>query len=146
MGSGDVTTGATPAVISVLTDARRADPEVLAETAEALLRQTLGAWEWIVAGGEGSLGADGLGDGHVRPLRADAGAIEGAVRNAALDAASAEVVVVLDSADRLERTALETWAWLMTTQPGVALADGVVAADDGWLAAAGGIAAGARRT
>ncbi|MDP9347352.1 MAG: glycosyltransferase [Actinomycetota bacterium] len=144
MDSPELSEASRPApVISVVTVAGDAPRGVLAATAEALLSQTLDLWEWLLIAG-GALPAEAVADARVRVLTPTADEAPGVARARALALARADIVVVLDSADRLERTALETWAWLMTTQPRVSLADASVEADDGTLGH-GGVAAGQQR-
>lgn len=114
--------GAPPAV-SVVTPYYNTGPLFL-ETAEALLRQSLQQWEWVIVN-DGS--DDPAALRALLPLRSADPRIRvvdtpnrgpSAARNAGVAAARGDLIFFLDSDDLLAPTALEQLAWALVSHPG----------------------------
>jgi glycosyltransferase involved in cell wall biosynthesis len=108
---------AAPAV-AIITPYYNAGP-FFAETAAALMRQTLQQWEWVIVN-DGSTDAAALR--ALEPLRSAGPRVRvidqpnrgpSAARNAGVAATSAPLLFFLDSDDLLAPTALEQLAWLL---------------------------------
>lgn len=122
---------AAPPAVSVVTPFFNTPAAIFAETARALLRQSLQQWEWIVVD-DGSDDAEALralaalrssADPRVRVLAQPNRGVS-AARNAGAAAARAPLIFFLDSDNLLAPTALEKLAWSLAGRPASAFAGG----------------------
>jgi glycosyltransferase involved in cell wall biosynthesis len=106
--------------VSIITAAYNA-AAFLGRTIESVLRQTFGAFEWVVAddgSGDGTPELlEALGDPRVRVLRRPVNGGPSAARNTAIAAARGAVMVLLDHDDLWAPTRLERLVALLDSEP-----------------------------
>ena len=124
--AGDV---ASPAV-SVITPFHNPGP-VFEETAQALLRQSLQQWEWIIVSDHSNdtesaqlLTSYRDRDPRIRVIVLDRNQGPAAARNAGIARAQADLLFFLDADDLIEPTALEKTAWCLDSYPGYGFCKG----------------------
>ena len=101
------------------------------ETAQAVLRQSLQQWEWIIIN-DGSTDPDACAlldhyrhcDPRILIIDHEQNQGLSAARNSGFRAARTPYVVQLDSDDLLEPTAVEKWAWFLESYPEFAFVKG----------------------
>lgn len=104
------------------------------ETHASIHGQTFQAWEWIIVD-DCSTDAAALellrklegSDPRIRVIRHEQNRGLAASRNTGVASASCEFVVLLDSDDMIEPTAIESWLWFLRHHPGFAFVNGAVA-------------------
>jgi len=105
--------------------------DVFYETVASVMRQSFQQWEWLIVN-DGSTDAEALkvldvyrhADQRIRVIDSAANQGPGASRNIGIRAARSPLVVLLDSDDLLEPTAIEKWFWHLATFPGHAFVKG----------------------
>jgi glycosyltransferase involved in cell wall biosynthesis len=105
--------------------------EVFHETALSVMRQSMQQWEWIIVNdGSSDLPSLGVlqkyrhGEPRIRIIDHPRNQGPSAARNAGFQEARSDIVVLLDSDDLLEPTALEKWAWYLESHPECAFVSG----------------------
>ncbi|MCC6396857.1 MAG: glycosyltransferase [Bacteroidetes bacterium] len=119
-----------PACVSIVTPFFNTGEE-FHETARSVFGQSLQQWEWIIVN-DASTDARTLEmlqtyrtmDPRIRVLDHDVNRGLSASRNTGFRAARTEYVVLLDSDDLLEPTAIEKWFWHLVTLPDVGFVKG----------------------
>jgi len=115
---------AVPPVVSIVTPFFDSG-DLFRETVAAVFRQSFQQWEWIVVN-DGSTDPASLSaladaraaDPRVRVVDLAANRGPSAARNAGVDQARGRYVLLLDSDDLLEPTAVEVWLWYLESHPG----------------------------
>lgn len=101
------------------------------DTAASVLHQSLQQWEWIIVN-DGSTDPEALAildgyrgsDPRIRVIDHDTNRGLSAARNTGCRAARTPYVVLLDSDDLLEPTAVEKWGWFLESYPEYAFVKG----------------------
>ncbi|MCB9846000.1 MAG: glycosyltransferase [Phycisphaeraceae bacterium] len=131
----DYAPSAAAPVVSIVTPFFNPDPQDFAQTAQAVMGQSLQAFEWIIVN-DGSTEPGSLAaldswrsrDPRVRVIDQPANAGPGAARNRGFAAARCEFVFQLDADDLIEPTTIEKCAWYLTSHPEHALVKGFTVA------------------
>src|SRR5712691_115856 len=101
------------------------------KTARSVLQQSLQQWEWLIIN-DGSTDPESLAvlesyrqsDPRIRSINHSSNRGPSAARNTGFQAAQAPYVVLLDSDDLLEPTAVEKWLWFLESYPEFAFVKG----------------------
>lgn len=109
--------------VTILTPFYNTGP-IFHETAQSILRQSLQQWEWLIVN-DGSTNAESLAileqyrqrDPRIRVIDLPKNAGPSAARNHGFQEAAASYVVLLDSDNLLEPTAVEKWLWFLESYP-----------------------------
>ena len=104
---------------------------VFHETARSVLQQSLQQWEWVIVN-DGSTKSEALtlldhyrrSDPRIRVIDHEVNKGPSAARNTGFRAAQTPYVVLLDSDDLLEPTAVEKWLWFLESYPEFAFVKG----------------------
>jgi glycosyltransferase involved in cell wall biosynthesis len=105
---------------------------VFNETAASVRRQSFQQWEWIIVN-DGSTSPEALAvlnefrsvDPRIRVIDHDSNCGLSAARNTGLELAHSPYIVLLDSDDLIEPTAIEKWLWYLESHPDVAFVKGL---------------------
>ncbi len=124
-------------VVSIVTATHNPRP-VFDETINAVLGQSLQAWEWLIVddassdvGAQERLRRLAARDGRVKLLRQPVNRGLAAGRNLGLEQAFGRYVFFLDDDDLIEPTTLEKLAWFLETHPHLTMAKGSTVAFGG---------------
>jgi glycosyltransferase involved in cell wall biosynthesis/predicted O-methyltransferase YrrM/Tfp pilus assembly protein PilF len=98
--------------------------DIFEETAQSVLGQTFQQWEWLIINdasnapeAERVLSRYRQADPRIKVIDQPANSGPGAARNRGVKMASGDYIVLLDSDDLLEPTAVEKWLWYLESHP-----------------------------
>jgi FkbM family methyltransferase len=98
--------------------------DLFEETAQSVLRQSFQQWEWLIVNDASTtpeaarvLNRYRQTDPRITVLDQPANSGPGAARNRGVQMAAGDYIVLLDSDDLLEPTAIEKWLWFLESHP-----------------------------
>ena len=105
--------------------------DIFEQTAQSVIGQTFQQWEWLIVNDASTapeaqrvLSRYRQADPRIKVIDQSANAGPGAARNRAVKMACGDYIVLLDSDDLLEPTAVEKWLWHLESHPEYAFVKG----------------------